>query len=46
MSIVLNNILEILKPYLELEANELIFNQPCKIEVDRGDIWETIEDEN
>ncbi|HDV6579277.1 TPA: Flp pilus assembly complex ATPase component TadA [Campylobacter lari] len=45
MSIVLNNILEILRPYLELNANELIFNRPCEIQVDRGDVWETIEDE-
>lgn len=44
-TIVLNNILNVLKPYLEMEANELIFNKPCEIKVDKGDIWETIYDE-
>ncbi|EAI2116698.1 ATP-binding cassette domain-containing protein [Campylobacter coli] len=44
-TIVLNNILNVLKPYLEMEANELIFNKPCEIKVDKGDVWETIYDE-
>ncbi|MBZ7963311.1 Flp pilus assembly complex ATPase component TadA [Campylobacter sp. W0049] len=45
MSIVLNNILEILKPYLELEANELVFNKEKQVLIDRGDVWEIINDE-
>lgn len=45
MSIVLKNILEILKPYLELEANELVFNKEKQVLIDRGDVWETINDE-
>ncbi len=44
-TIVLNNILNVLKPYLEMEANELIFNKPCEIKVDKGDVWETIYDD-
>ncbi|EEC1756463.1 CpaF/VirB11 family protein [Campylobacter coli] len=44
-TIVLNNILNVLNPYLEMEANELIFNKPCEIKVDKGDVWETIYDE-
>lgn len=44
MSIVLNNILNILKPYLELKANELVINRPFEIMVDKGDVWEIIED--
>lgn len=44
MSIILNNILNILKPYLELQANELVINRPFEIMVDKGDVWEIIED--
>ncbi|AVK81287.1 conjugal transfer protein [Campylobacter fetus subsp. testudinum] len=44
-SIILNNILGVLKPYLNLNANELIFNKPCEINVDYGDHWEIIQDQ-
>lgn len=44
-SLILNNILEMLDPYLMLKANELIFNNPKEIFVDYGDKWEIIEDE-
>lgn len=44
-SIILNNMLYTLEPYLNLEANELIFNKPCEIKVDKGHSWDTIIDE-
>ena len=44
-SIILKNILNVLKPYLNLNANELIFNQPCEINIDYGDHWEVVKDE-
>lgn len=40
----LNNALSVLEPYLNLEANELIFNKPKEIFVDKGGEWETITD--
>ena len=40
----LNNILGVLKPYLTLRANELIFNRPCEINIDYGDHWEIVQD--
>ena len=43
-SIILNNILGVLKPYLTLRANELIFNRPCEINIDYGDHWEIVQD--
>ena len=43
-SIILNNILGVLKPYLTLRANELIFNRPCEINIDYGDRWEIVQD--
>lgn len=43
-SIILNNILGVLKPYLTLRANELIFNRPCEINIDYGDHWEMVQD--
>lgn len=43
-SIILNNILGVLKPYLTLGANELIFNRPCEINIDYGDHWEIVQD--
>lgn len=43
-SIILNNILDVLKPYLTLRANELIFNRPCEINIDYGDHWEIVQD--
>lgn len=43
-SIILNNILDVLKPYLTLRANELIFNRPCEINIDYGDHWEMVQD--
>lgn len=42
--IILKTILGVLKPYLNLKANELIFNKPCEINVDYGDHWEVIQD--
>lgn len=46
VSLVLENILiNKLDKYLRLEANELIFNKPCEINIDYGTHWETIEDE-
>ena len=44
-SLLLNNALEVLAPYLNMEANELIFNQPKEIFVDKGGEWEIIKDE-
>ena len=44
-SIILKNILNVLKPYLNLNANELIFNQPCEINIYYGDHWEVVKDE-
>lgn len=43
-SVILNNILGVLKPYLNLKANELIFNKPCEINIDYGDHWEIVND--
>lgn len=43
-SIILKNILEVLKPYLTLPANELIFNRACEINVDYGNRWEILND--
>lgn len=43
-SIILNNILGVLTPYLNLKANELIFNKPCEINIDCGDHWEIVND--
>ncbi|MFC2492182.1 MAG: ATPase, T2SS/T4P/T4SS family, partial [Campylobacter curvus] len=34
----------VLKPYLTLRANELIFNRPCEINIDYGDHWEMVQD--
>ena len=46
VSLVLENILvNKLDKYLRLEANELIFNKPCEINIDYGTHWEIIEDE-
>ena len=46
VSLVLENILaNKFDKYLRLEANELIFNKPCEINIDYGTHWETIEDE-
>lgn len=44
-SLILDNILKTLTPYLNLKANELVFNKPKEIFVDKGDSWEIIEDE-
>ena len=44
-SLLLNNALEVLAPYLNMEANELIFNQPKEIFVDKGGEGEIIKDE-
>lgn len=45
-SLLLNNALEVLKPYLEIKgANELVFNRPKEIYVDKGGKWETLYDE-
>ena len=45
VSLVLENILvNKLDKYLRLEANELILNKPCEINIDYGTHWETIED--
>lgn len=41
---VLMHKLKILSPYLMLEANEICFNRPQEIFVDKGDSWEIIED--
>ncbi|MBR8466526.1 Flp pilus assembly complex ATPase component TadA [Campylobacter sp. faydin G-140] len=46
VSTYLKNILAHLKPYLELKANELCFNEPKKICVDYGNHWEYIDDES
>lgn len=43
-SVILNNILSVLKPYLTLKANEIIFNKPCEIHIDYGDHWEIMHD--
>lgn len=43
---VLAHKLKALHKYLSLEANELIFNRPKEIFVDKGDSWEVIKDEN
>lgn len=43
-SVILNNILGVLKPYLTLKANEIIFNKPCEIHIDYGDRWEIMHD--
>lgn len=43
-SVILNNILGVLKPYLTLKANEIIFNKPCEIYIDYGDHWEIMHD--
>lgn len=45
INIVLAHKLRILDPYLKLKANELIFNRPKEIFVDKGDSWEIIQDE-
>ncbi len=45
-SLILDNCLQTLHPYLTLKANELIFNEPKRIFVDKGDNWEEIIDEN
>ena len=46
VSLVLENILaNKLDKYLRLEANEIIFNKPCEIWIDKGDKWERIWDE-
>lgn len=42
---VLAHKLAILHPYLSLKANELIFNNPKEIFVDKGTSWEIIHDE-
>ena len=45
ISLTLNNLLATLKPYLNLPANELVFNQAGEINVDYGNKWEVIKDE-
>lgn len=44
-SAILTNILNTLTPYLNLKANELIFNRPKEIKVDYGTRWEAINDD-
>ncbi|TQR56269.1 ATPase, T2SS/T4P/T4SS family [Campylobacter troglodytis] len=45
INMILAHKLRILDSYLRLEANELIFNRPKELYVDRGDEWELIKDE-
>lgn len=42
---VLMHKLEVLKPYLEMQANELCFNNEKEIYIDKGDTWEHVIDE-
>ena len=44
-SLLLNNALEVLAPYLNMEANEIIFNKPKEFFVDKGGEWKIIKDE-
>ena len=45
MSLILENQLEILDPYLRRDATELCINEPKEVWFDLGDKWERIEDE-
>lgn len=42
---VLAHKIKVLEPYLNMKANELIFNNEKEIFVDKGDSWEYIQDE-
>lgn len=44
INMVLAHKLKILNPYLTMNANELIFNKPKEIYIDKGDSWEVVED--
>ncbi|MCR2104880.1 ATPase, T2SS/T4P/T4SS family [Campylobacter upsaliensis] len=44
-SLILDNCLEVLDPYLNLQANEICFNEPKRFFVDKGGIWEEKYDE-
>lgn len=46
VSTYLKNILAHIKPYLDLKANELCFNEPKRVFVDYGGKWEIIEDKS
>lgn len=43
INMVLAQKLRVLDPYLQLEANELIFNHSKEIQIDFGDKWEVVE---
>lgn len=45
INMVLAHKLKILHPYLTMQANELIFNKPKEVFIDKGDSWELINDE-